>query len=117
MRTVLILVAASAALSASILTGLASADVSTVATSRVGLSAAAPIPAAPPRIVWTDLPSRPAQSCPATAWPYRQPACTLEPADVIGHAPARRVRLIRLDGSADRIDVSRSAASASLAGR
>ena len=117
MRTVLILVAASAALSASILTGLASADVSAAATSRVGPSATAPMPAAAPRMVWTDPPSRPAQSCPATAWPYGQPACTPERADAMGFASARRVRLIRLDGPADRIDVSRPAASASLAQR
>jgi hypothetical protein len=117
MRNILILVAASAALSASILTGLASADVSTTATGRVGPSAPAPMPAAAPRTVWTDPPSRPAQSCPATAWPYGQPACTAERADVTGLAPARRVRLIRLDGPADRIDVSRPAASASLARR
>lgn len=118
MRNILILVAASAALSASILTGLASADVSAAATSRVGPSAPAPMPAAAPRMVWTDPPSRSAQSCPTTAWPYGQPACTPERADVTSHAPARRVRLIRLDGSADRIDVSRpAAASASLARR
>ena len=109
MRNVFTIVAASAALSASILTGLASADVSTLA--------ATPIPTAFPRIVWIDPPSRPAHSCPATAWPYRQSACTPEQADAIGHTPARRVRLIRLDGAADRIDMSHSAASASLARR
>ena len=117
MRSIITLMAISAALSASILTGLASADVSTAATGRVGPSAPAPMPSAATRIVWTDPPSRPAQSCPATAWPYGQPACTPEWADAIGLASARRVRLIRLDGPADRIDVSRPAASASLAQR
>ena len=118
MRSIITLMAISAALSASILTGLASADVSTAPAGRPRQALADPAPALPQVLAWNRPAAKPEIPCSLSAWSYADGFCVTDRAESAGPASARRVRIIRLDAEAPRIDGSHlAAASAGLARR
>lgn len=110
MRNLFNLVAISAALSASILTGLALADVSTTTTVHPGPAFVAAVPATATVRVSNQPSSKPAISCTQSAWTSADGFCVTDRADAAAHATSRRVRIIRVDGETARNDGSLSAA-------
>ncbi|MBX9930881.1 MAG: hypothetical protein K2Y56_04990 [Methylobacterium sp.] len=98
MRNLITLVAVSAALSASILTGLASADVPTVAASRPVGPFAETAPAILPGTASNQPLVETAISCSLSAWSQADGFCVTHRIDA-GPVSARRVRIIRLDAA------------------